>query len=171
MADLLLLAPAFAAVLILIWAVHVLSILREMRRDLIRAPRRRRGSNPPPPGCKPAPPAGPPLVASQADAERLAAQLQENAKELIAVGYANESRELLELGVQVAGAATYLVSEKSIRFDEGPTQRGNSGGGPATPKPAIKPQPAGPRMVGDSIKPPPIKPQFPPPRKIRDDFL
>ena len=37
--------------------------------------------------------------------------------------------------------------------------------------PPMKPQPTGPRMVGDSIKPPPIKPQFPPPREIREDFL
>jgi hypothetical protein len=82
--------------------------------------------------------AAPPLIASQADAEQLAAQLQENAKELIAAGYALESRELLELGIQVAGAATYLVSEKSIRMDEGRTQCGNGNGGPTTPKPPIK---------------------------------
>jgi hypothetical protein len=39
-----------------------------------------------------------------------------------------------------------------IRFDEGQAQRGNGNGGPTTPKPLIKPQ-------------------FPPPQKIREDFL
>ena len=39
-----------------------------------------------------------------------------------------------------------------LRMDEGQTQRGNSNGGPTTPKP-------------------PIKPQFPPARKIREGFL
>jgi hypothetical protein len=57
----------------------------------------RRGSNPPPPGRKPAPPAGPP-----------------------------------------------------VRFDEGRTQRGNGSGGTTTPKPPIKPQPSGGRMVDQS---------------------
>jgi hypothetical protein len=41
-----------------------------------------------------------------------------------------------------------------LRMDEGQTQRGNSNGGPTTPKPPIKP-----------------KPQFPPARKIREGFL
>ena len=43
-----------------------------------------------------------------------------------------------------------------VRMDEGHTQRGNGNGNgaPATPKPDIIP-----------------KPQFPPPRKIREDFL
>ena len=53
------LAPAFAALLLLIWAVRVLCILRGMRRDMLPLPRRR-DSNPPLPGRKPAPPAGPP---------------------------------------------------------------------------------------------------------------
>jgi hypothetical protein len=68
---------------------------------------RRRGSNPPPPGRKPVPPAGPP---------------------------------------------EQPLTAQPIRFDEGQTQRGHGHGGPTTPKP-------------------PIKPQFPPPRKIREDFL
>jgi hypothetical protein len=53
-----------------------------------------------------------------------------------------------------------------IRFDEGQTQRSHGHGGPTTPKPPIKPQPHGGRQVGDLLKP-----QFPPPRKIREDFL
>ena len=61
---------------------------------------RRRGSNPPSPGRKPAPPAGPP-----------------------------------------------------IRMDESPTQCGNGNGGPATPKPPIKPQPHGGRLFINN-KPP-----------------
>jgi len=53
-----------------------------------------------------------------------------------------------------------------IRFNEGQTQRGHGHGGPTTSKPPIKPQPHGERQVGDLLKP-----QFPPPRKIREDFL
>ena len=90
---------------------------------------RRRGSNPPPPGCKPAPPAGPPE-------QPLAAQL---------IRYWAWEQE------QVRRAA---AGQSLIHFDEGPTQRGNGNGAPATPKPDIIP-----------------KPQFPPPRKIREDFL
>ena len=46
------------------------------------------------------------------------------------------------------------LPEQFIRMDEGPVQRGTGCGGPTTPKPDIIP-----------------KPQFPPPRKIREDFL
>ena len=45
-------------------------------------------------------------------------------------------------------------SGELVRIDEGRVQRGNGNGAPATPKPDIIP-----------------KPQFPPPRKIREDFL
>ena len=89
----------------------------------------RRGSNPPPPGRKPAPPAGPPE-------QPLAVQL---------IRYWAWEQE------QVRRAA---AGQSLIHFDEGPTQRGNGNGAPATPKPDIIP-----------------KPQFPPPRKIREDFL
>ena len=61
MHDLLLLMPALASLLLLIWAVRVQFVLRQMQRDLGYAPRRRRGSNPPPPGRRPAPSAGPPI--------------------------------------------------------------------------------------------------------------
>jgi hypothetical protein len=53
MPDLLLLVPALASLLLLIWAVRVQFILWQMQRDLGYAPRRR-GSNPPPRGRKPA---------------------------------------------------------------------------------------------------------------------
>jgi hypothetical protein len=59
-----------------------------------------------------------------------------------------------------------LWRDVPIRMDEGKTQRGFGNGGPATPKPPIKPQPQGGRQVGDLLKP-----QFPPPRKIRESFL
>ena len=55
-----------------------------------------------------------------------------------------------------------LWRDVPIRMDEGPTQRGNNSGGPTTPKPPIKPQPTGPRMVGDSIKPPADQASVPP---------
>ena len=58
------------------------------------------------------------------------------------------------------------VADDPIRFDEGQTQRSHGHGGPTTPKPPIKPQPHGGRQVCDLLKP-----QFPPPRKIREDFL
>jgi hypothetical protein len=37
-----------------------------------------------------------------------------------------------------------------VRMEEGHTQRGNGSGGPTTPKPPIKPQPAGGRMIDQS---------------------
>jgi hypothetical protein len=45
--------------------------------------------------------------------------------------------------------------ELFIRVDEGPVQRGNSNGGPTTPKPGItpKPQPPGGRLIGPSGAP------------------
>ena len=57
-------------------------------------------------------------------------------------------------------------------FNKGPTQRGNSSGGPTTPKPPIKPQPTGghlvregrlwggyqPRPQGGTPNPPPSEP-------------
>ncbi len=41
-----------------------------------------------------------------------------------------------------------VLGRPPLIFNEGPTQRGNGNGGPTTPKP-----------------------QFPPPRRIREDFL
>jgi hypothetical protein len=37
-----------------------------------------------------------------------------------------------------------------VRMDEGRTQRGNGSSGPTTPKPLIKPQPSGGRMINQS---------------------
>jgi hypothetical protein len=47
-----------------------------------------------------------------------------------------------------------LKLRRSIRLNPGSVQRGNSNGGPSTPKPRII-----------------LKPQFPQPRTIREDFL
>ena len=67
------------------------------------------------------------------------------------------------MGVTVAGRRQPTFAEllmppprggELVRMDEGHVQRGNGNGAPATPKPDIIP-----------------KPQFPPPRKIREDFL
>lgn len=46
------------------------------------------------------------------------------------------------------------LGTQPLIFNEGRTMRGNGTGGPSTPKPNIIP-----------------KPQFPPPQKIREDFL
>ena len=68
------------------------------------------------------------------------------------------------MGVTVAGCRKPTCRElmrpavwrsgELVRMDEGRVQRGNGNGAPATPKPDIIP-----------------KPKFPPPRKIREDFL
>ena len=42
------------------------------------------------------------------------------------------------------------AGQSPIRMDEGPTQRGNGNGEPTTPKPPIKPQPSGGRMIDAS---------------------
>lgn len=47
-----------------------------------------------------------------------------------------------------------VIGRPPLIFNEGRTMRGNRSGGPTTPKPEIVP-----------------KPQFPPPRRIREDFL
>jgi hypothetical protein len=87
MADLLLLVPALASLLLLIWAVRVQFILRQMQRDLGYAPRRRRGSNPPPPGRKPAPPTGPPEQPLTAQLIRYWAWEQEQVRRALRDGY------------------------------------------------------------------------------------
>jgi hypothetical protein len=104
-------------------------ILRSLLERRLRQPLRR-GGNPPPPGRKPAPPAGPPE-------QPLTAQL---------IRYWAQEKD------QVRRA---LWLDDPIRFDEGQTQRGNDNGGPTAPKLPIKPQP---RPQGDTPNPPPAEP-------------
>jgi hypothetical protein len=87
---------------------------------------RRRGSNPPPPGRKPAPPAGPPEQPLTAQLIRYWAWEQE----------------------QVRRAA---AGQSPIRMDEGRVQRGNGHGGPTTPKPPIKPEFPPPREIPGDV--------------------
>ena len=99
---------------------------------------RRRGSNPPAPGRKPAPPAAPGMRRE----------------------YLWSPSQMAECGGPCWEAQDPRCCDCGALWRDVPT----------TPQTPIKPQPTGPRMVGDSIKPQPIKPQFPPPRKIREDF-
>lgn len=110
--------------------------------------RTHRGSNPPAPGCKPAPPTRPATHGwqpNQQEIDKLATQLEEDGKYLIAAGYANESVKTRDLGIRVIRAATLLAGG----WNEGTVQRGNGHGGPSTPKPPIKPKPSG----GHILKP------------------
>jgi hypothetical protein len=117
-----------------------------------------RGSNPPSPGRKPAPPPGPP---SAGNCER----------PQVAPPAPGMRRKYLWIPSQMAecggpcweardprccdcGALWRDVPCKSVALTEGPVQRGHGNGGPSTPKPEIIP-----------------KPQFPQPRIIRDDFI
>jgi hypothetical protein len=95
-------------------------ILRSLLKRLLRQPRRR-GSNPPPPGRKPAPPAGPPEQPLTAQLIRYWAWEQEQVR-----------RAWLD---------------DPIRLDEGQTQRSHGNGGPTTPRLPIKPQPTGGHLV------------------------
>jgi hypothetical protein len=53
-----------------------------------------------------------------------------------------------------------------VRMEEGRTQRGNGCGGPTTPKPPIKPQPSGGRMMTAGYQPLPRSGRTtPPPRE------
>ncbi len=109
-------------------------ILRSLMEQKLRQIGRR-GSNPPPPSRKPAPPAGPPEQLLTAQLIRYWAWEQEQVR-----------RAWLD---------------DPIRFDEGQTQRGNGNGGPTTPKPPIKPQPHGgyqPRPSNRTPNPPPSEP-------------
>ena len=49
-----------------------------------------------------------------------------------------------------------------VRMEEGHTQRGNGSGGPTTPKPPIKPQPSGGRMMTAGYQPLPGQVALPP---------
>ena len=156
---------------------------RQMQRDLGYA-FRRRGSNPPPPGRKPAPPAGPPEQPLTAQLIRYWAWEQEQVRRAwldpclgepwpedrqpappagqAAPTLRSAVEQLLEatagLGdvddaVRFARAA---LDADEIRLDEGSMQRGNGNGGPANPKP-----PAGPPSYGwgpRQLNPPPPAP-------------
>jgi hypothetical protein len=123
-------------------------VFMELRRDGYwrEFNARRRGSNPPSPGRKPAPPPGPPEQPLTAQLIRYWAWEQEQVR-----------RAWLD---------------DPICFDEGQTQRGNGNGGPTTPKPPVKPEPTGghlvregqlwggyqPRPQGGTPNPPPAEP-------------
>jgi hypothetical protein len=81
----------------------------DLDREIDREIARRRGSNPPAPGSKPAAPAGPPC----------------------------------------GGGEITRAQWEAMRttFTDGAVQRGNGNGGPVTPKPPIKPQPTGGRLI------------------------
>ena len=49
-----------------------------------------------------------------------------------------------------ARRAKFIDPSLGVSWDEGHTQRGNGSGGPTTPKPLIKPQPSGGRMIDQS---------------------
>ena len=66
---------------------------------------------------------------------------------------AEACQEIRAIAAELMRAADSYSGEL-VRMDEGRVQRGNGNGAPATPKPDIIPNP-----------------QFPPPRKIREDFL
>ena len=133
-------------------------VFMELRRDSYwrEFNARRRGSNPPPPGRKPAPPAGvpdwrrsfnhentnpptgkPPLKLQQRKPAPPAGPPEQPLTAQLIRYWAWEQE-------QVRRAA---AGQSPIRFDEGPTQRGNGNGGPTTPRPPIKPQPHGGRQL------------------------
>ncbi len=121
----------------------------------------RRGGNPPASGRKPAPPAGPPIYGwgpHQLNPPPPAPGMRRE--------YLLSPATMAECGgpcfeawdprACTCGARwrdVLMAPEMDPRFgvpwDEGSTQRGNGQGGPATPKPPIKPKPTG----GRSLKP------------------
>ena len=92
---------------------------------------RRRGSNPPPPGRKPAPPA-----------PGMRREWLWSPSQMAECG--GPCWEAQDPRCCDCGA---LWRDVPISFDEGRTQRGNSSGGPTTPKPPIKPKPQGGRQI------------------------
>jgi hypothetical protein len=165
MPDLLLLVPALASLLLLIWAVRVQFILWQMQRDLGYAPRRRRGSNPPPPGRKPAPPAGPPKQPLTAQLIRYWAWEQEQVRRAwfdprmgepwpedhkpappagqAAPTLRSAVKRLLEAIIGLGDVddavqfARAALDADEVRLDKGSTQRGNGSGGPTPPNPPV----------------------------------
>ena len=137
----------------------------------------RRGSNPPSPDRKPTPPVGPPsdvaaAINSQLDRDIAIARRKRG---LSPYGWGPHQlnppppapgmrREYLWSPTRMAecGGPCWEAQDPRwcdcgamwrdvpIRMAEGRTQRGNGSSGPATPKPLIKPQPSGGRMIDQS---------------------
>lgn len=84
---------------------------------------RRRGSNPPPPSRKPAPPAGPP------------------------------GAQRIYRGAMWREKGSDVWHPIGVTWEEGSTQRGNGHGGPSTPKPPIKPDFPPPRLIREDFLP------------------
>ena len=156
-------------------------IFMEIRRDGCwwKFNARRRGRNPQPPGCKPAPPAVPPDVAAAINL-RLDRDLAIARRKRGLSPYGWGVRQLEPPPPGPGMRREYLWSPSLMaecggpcwkaqdprRCDcgalwrdvpncmhEGPTQRGNCSGGPTTPKPPIKPQASGGRLIINN-KPP-----------------
>ena len=144
---------------------------------------RRRGSNPPGPGRKSVPPAGPPKqpayaagVAAErdrliADAENWSSEALNAATDAMLEAYRRHTGRPETL-IFYSNAKAILRDALSVYFNEDQTQRGHGNGGPSTPKLPIKPQPTGghlvregqpwggyqPRPRADSPNPPPSEP-------------
>jgi hypothetical protein len=110
----------------------------------------RRGSNPPSPDRKPPPPPAPPPLAGHAR------WFINNPVQIAECGGPCTSGPshcdcgALWLDVPSAAEARrakFIDPSLGVPWDEGRTQRGNGSGGPTTPKPPIKPQPAGGRLI------------------------
>ena len=129
---------------------------------------RRRGSNPPPPGRKPAPPAGPPEQPLTAQLIRYWYWKNEQVRRAWTdPGLGDPWPEGCQpapappTGPPCGGGEITLAQWEAMRtpFVEGRTQRGNGNGGPTTPKPPIKPQPHGGRLIKSWEEPsPPSEP-------------
>jgi hypothetical protein len=162
----------------------------------------RRGSNPPPPGRKPAPPAGPPdwrrsftheCINPPTGKPPLKLRQREPAPPSDPPIYGWGPRQLNPPPPAPGMRREYLWSptlmaecggpcweaqdprccdcgamwrDVPICMDEGSAQRGNGSGGPTTPKPPIKPQPSGGRMMTIGYQPLPRSGRtLPPPRE------
>jgi hypothetical protein len=149
----------------------------ELRRDEFwrKYNARRRGSNPPPLGRKPAPPAGPPEQPLQAQlirfwgwqADQVArawsdprlgdpwegenTDQERQATDALATQLEEDGKYLIAAGLANECIKTRDLGVRVIRaatlLAGGHAQRGNGNGGPTTPKPPIKPQSSGGRQL------------------------
>ena len=112
----------------------------------------RRGSNPPPPGRKPAPPAGPPdwrrsftheCINPPTGDPPLKLRKREPAPPAGPPEQPLTAQLIRYWAWEQEQVRRAAAGQSLIHFDEGPTQRGNGNGGPTTPKPPVKPQPTG----------------------------